>query len=104
MTTQAIRYKPQGTQNAVHTDQMLVTEQQSLQACQQVVEATIGNIGYLRGLFPEDCFAEDRIQGGTTKIKRIVRGVSKEADRFVDYVARFPFPSARLLFAVPYAI
>ncbi|EGG12021.1 uncharacterized protein MELLADRAFT_89210 [Melampsora larici-populina 98AG31] len=49
------------TKSSTSTDVQLVTSTQSLSIVQTLVQTGIGVITYLRGIFPDECFNDDRI-------------------------------------------
>ncbi|KAH9823314.1 HORMA domain-containing protein [Melampsora americana] len=90
------------------SDVQLVTSTQSLSIVKTLVQTGIGVITYLRGIFPDECFNDDRIgpdrsneignsnsenfqkngrEGrGYIRVKKIKPGVSKESDQVLDYL------------------
>jgi len=95
----------------VSTDAQLITSTHSLNVVKTLIHTGIGVITYLRGIFPEECFSDDRIgpdrseacsnlddanlpegkksgrEGrGYIRVKHITRGASKESDKVLDYL------------------
>ncbi|CAH7668066.1 HORMA domain-domain-containing protein [Phakopsora pachyrhizi] len=97
----------------VSSDASLMTSTQSLSVVKTLVQTGIGVITYLRGIFPDECFNDDRIgpdrsedstqneksgnrnsaqsnanrEGrGYIRVKNIKRGASKESDMVLDYL------------------
>ncbi|EFP90766.2 uncharacterized protein PGTG_16792 [Puccinia graminis f. sp. tritici CRL 75-36-700-3] len=110
MPTQ-MKVKPMKSKNAINpkvsTDTQLMTSSQSLNVVKTLIQTGIGVITYLRGIFPEECFTDDRIgpdrsetydeategqkkpgrEGrGYIRVKHINRGASKESDKVLDYL------------------
>ncbi|KAA1083342.1 DNA binding protein [Puccinia graminis f. sp. tritici] len=110
MPTQ-MKVKPMKSKNAINpkvsTDAQLMTSSQSLNVVKTLIQTGIGVITYLRGIFPEECFTDDRIgpdrsetydeategqkktgrEGrGYIRVKHINRGASKESDKVLDYL------------------
>ncbi|WAQ81917.1 hypothetical protein PtA15_2A230 [Puccinia triticina] len=113
MSTQ-MKVKPAKSKAAVNaklsSDTQLMTSAQSLNVVKTLIQTGIGVITYLRGIFPEECFTDDRIgpdrseastydddapegqkktgrEGrGYIRVKHINRGASKESDRVLDYL------------------
>ncbi|BGP13935.1 hypothetical protein JCM10213_003851 [Rhodosporidiobolus nylandii] len=98
----AQRFKPQTV------DQQVVTHQSSLQQVKALLDAGIGCITYLRGLFPEEAFddhkllaprpplsrsstATDDAKAGddapsSVRVKKLKRGSSGEVDKLLDWL------------------
>lgn len=94
----------------VSNDSQLMTSTQSLSVVKTLIQTGIGVITYLRGVFPEECFNDDKIgpdrsqiitdgtgtsegkknsqrEGrGYIRVKNLKRGASKESDRILDYL------------------
>ncbi|KAG4304964.1 hypothetical protein PORY_001639 [Pneumocystis oryctolagi] len=72
------------------------TQTTSQQLIQTMIEASFGCILYVRGLFPDDNFSEERYNqklnkpstpmNSGTRIMKIKRGFSEEADLLLDYL------------------
>lgn len=93
----------------------MIDQRQSLEVIQTLLAASIGCLAYLRGLFPDDCFVKMRYgvdrsatdyhmfsmtseriddrdtERRGTKITRLVRGRSREADRLLDWLEKGVF-------------
>ncbi|BFZ60662.1 hypothetical protein YB2330_001704 [Saitoella coloradoensis] len=104
-TTQLLR--PQAQTTAV--DQAQTTEQQSLTLLHTLITASFGCITYIRGIFPDDNFVEERFQasqnpaagakglthrnstaggGNGMRFKKLKRGYSEEANTLLDYIEK----------------
>ncbi|KAI9619945.1 hypothetical protein PSHT_02466 [Puccinia striiformis] len=107
-----IKSKTATTTSKVSTDTQLMTSTQSLNVVKTLIQTGIGVITYLRGIFPEECFNDDKIgpdrsesstgddansseghskksgrEGrGYIRVKHINRGASKESDKVLDYL------------------
>ncbi|MBW0477687.1 hypothetical protein O181_017402 [Austropuccinia psidii MF-1] len=111
----AQKVKPQATTRSnlkASTDaQLMTTSAQSLGVVRTLIQTGIGVITYLRGVFPDECFNDDKIgpdrsevasvdeasypdgskktgrEGrGYIRVKHIKRGSSKESDQVLDYL------------------
>lgn len=101
------------TQIVAPEEAQIIDQHQSMEVIQTLLAASIGSMAYLRGLFPDDCFVKMRYglnrsatdyqaftvenDGKTkaderdadrrgTKITRLCRGKSKEADVLLDWL------------------
>ncbi|GAO51044.1 HORMA-domain-containing protein [Saitoella complicata NRRL Y-17804] len=91
------------------TDQAQTTEQQSLTLLHTLITASFGCITYIRGIFPDDNFIEERFQasqnpaagtrglthrdstaggGNGMRFKKLKRGYSEEANTLLDYIEK----------------
>ncbi|GAA6000946.1 hypothetical protein JCM10207_007337 [Rhodosporidiobolus poonsookiae] len=93
----------------VQAEQVLVTRQSSLQQVKTLLDAGIGCITYLRGLFPEEAFDDHKLLAPrpplsrdntaakhstqkkddtpmSVRVKKLRRGTSVEADKLMDYL------------------
>ncbi|KAG0644386.1 hypothetical protein HOY80DRAFT_898478 [Tuber brumale] len=109
----------QNKSSARSLDQQLKLEQ-SLEVVQTLLGASIGCLSFLRGLLPEECFVEKRYGGRSstavsyrsftsdlddeaffkkgnngTRIKRLRRGYSCEADQLLDWLETGIFDALR---------
>ncbi|OLL24421.1 Meiosis-specific protein HOP1 [Neolecta irregularis DAH-3] len=81
----------------------LSTIQSSLQLVESLLSASLGSITFLRGIFPESTFYDDRISdedseshrgrlssnsASSTRVKKLKRGHSEEADQLLDYLEK----------------
>jgi meiosis-specific protein HOP1 len=100
MAQAVIVHLPQmAQQQAMHQDQ-------SLQLVQTLLGASLGSLAWIRGLFPDYCFATlryipeyardyhafstaeptERREAGTVKVTRLKKGTSTVCDRLLDYL------------------
>ncbi|PLW17208.1 hypothetical protein PCANC_16243 [Puccinia coronata f. sp. avenae] len=107
MKTKPIKSKTANS-SKTSTDAQLMTSSQSLNVVKTLIQTGIGVITYLRGIFPEEYFNDDRIgpdrsenstyddgnegqktgrEGrGYIRVKHLKRGASKESDKVMDYL------------------
>ncbi|KAF9160485.1 DNA binding protein [Actinomortierella ambigua] len=65
-------------------DSKVISPQQSLAVTKKLLVASFGCISYLRGLFPEENFQDDR--ACNIQIKTVKRGYSFEGDAFLNWL------------------
>ncbi|CCK69524.1 Hop1p KNAG_0C04220 [Huiozyma naganishii CBS 8797] len=88
-----------------------ITSEQSQKLIQTMLTMSFGCLAFLRGLFPDDSFLDQRFvpekteknynkdtisQSNSIKIKTLVRGKSKEVDLLLDWLEKGVFQSIRL--------
>ncbi|KAG0222954.1 DNA binding protein [Actinomortierella wolfii] len=66
------------------TDSKVISQQQSLAVTKKLLLASFGCISYLRGLFPEENFDDDR--ACNVQIKVVKRGYSLEGDTYLNWL------------------
>ncbi|CCE66231.1 hypothetical protein TPHA_0P00730 [Tetrapisispora phaffii CBS 4417] len=88
-----------------------ITTEQSQKLIQTLLSMSFGCLAFLRGLFPDDNFIDQRfvpekviknydknkiVQANSIKIKTLLRGRSQEADVFLDWLENGVFQTLRL--------
>lgn len=88
-----------------------ITTEQSQKLLQTMLTMSFGCLAFLRGLFPDDIFVDQRFvpekveknynkqntsQNNSIKIKTLIRGKSTQADLLLDWLEKGVFKSIRL--------
>ncbi|KAK9366285.1 HORMA domain-containing protein [Lipomyces kononenkoae] len=85
-------------QKSSTSQDIMTTPRQSQELVQTFISAAFGCITFLRGLFSDDNYIEERFIGGSAttplnprdyvRLKKLKRGLSDQADLFLDWIER----------------
>ncbi|KAI9629456.1 hypothetical protein KEM48_012925 [Puccinia striiformis f. sp. tritici PST-130] len=81
-----IKSKTATTTSKVSTDTQLMTSTQSLNVVKTLIQTGIGVITYLRGIFPEECFNDDKIGPDRSESSTGDDAILPRSDKVLDYL------------------